>query len=565
MTSETGRKIKRELLMKNKSREVWSWIIKNGKKSIPVIILLSVISIFLSLIQVRFATASKSVMDIATKQADGVLSSAFLVLVLLLVIRLVMQICVNYLNVHACSRFEISLKRHLFNILLQKDYLSVSKYHSGDLMNRIDSDVAVIVSGIIDIIPYAVMFLTSIVGAFFVLYRIDSTLALIILCVGPLVGIGARIYSARYKQMHKLCQEYDGKTKSFMLEILQNLLVVKSFGCEEKMLDKSEELQRRSYKLRIKRVTVSVFAQIGMFLIFNAGYYFAMAYAAYKLSVHEMTYGDVTAILALVSQIQSPFKSISSLIPRAFAVAASVERLLELENIKDENLNAVELPDDIYEKTQSIIFDNVSFSYSDDAVVSGINITVNKGECAVIAGESGAGKSTAIKLLMGIMTPQKGRIYLKYDGGTLDLGKNTRELFAYVPQGNLILSGTIRENISFARDNATEEEIIKAAKVAQIWDFIQTLDNGLDTVLGEKGLGLSEGQTQRISIARAILHNAPILLLDESTSALDSVTEQKLLSAIREMTDKTCIIVSHKQAAFDICDKVIYIEKKQRQ
>lgn len=550
--------------MKKNSSRTWSWIVENGKKSFPVIVLLSIISMALSLIQVRFATASKEVMDIATHQAEGVLSAAFLTLVVLLVVRLIMQIMVNYLNVHACSRFEISLKRHIFSILLKKDYLSVAGFHSGELMNRIDSDVSVIVNGIIDILPYAVMFLTSIIGAFFVLYKIDGTLALIILCIGPVVGVGARIYSAKYKKMHKLCQEYDGKTKSFMLEILQNLLVVKSFGCEEKMLDKSEVLQTRSYKLRIKRVTVSVFAQIGMFLIFNAGYYFAMAYAAYKLSIHELTYGDVTAILALVSQIQSPFKSISSLIPKAFAVVASVERLLELEDVKDEALSGEEIPEDAYEKMDSIVFDNVTFAYSDDAVVSGINISVKKGECAVIAGESGAGKSTAIKLLLGIMQPKEGRIYLKYDNKNLEIGRNTRRLFAYVPQGNLILSGTIRENIAFARDDATEEEIINAAKIAQIWDFIKTLDKGLDTEIGEKGLGLSEGQAQRISIARAILHDAPILLLDESTSALDSQTEKQLLSAIREMTDKTCVIVSHKQAAFDICDKVIYIEKKKR-
>lgn len=550
--------------MDKKTSRTWRWIVKNGKKSFPIIVLLSLVSMALSLIQVRFATASKDVMDIATKQADGVLFTAFSVLVALLVVRLIMQIIANYLNVHACSRFEISLKRHIFSILLKKDYLSVSKFHSGELMNRIDSDVAVIVNGIIDIVPYAVMFLTSIIGAFFVLYRIDGTLALIILCVGPLVGVGARIYSAKYKKMHKLCQEYDGRTKSFMLEILQNLLVVKSFGCEDKMLDKSEALQTKSYKLRIKRVTVSVFAQIGMFLIFNAGYYFAMAYAAYKLSIGELTYGDVTAILALVSQIQSPFKSISSLIPKAFAVAASVERLLELEDIAEESSGVNEIPKDFYDKMGSIVFDNVTFSYSDDAVVSGININVKKGECAVIAGESGAGKSTAIKLLLGIMSPQKGKIYLEYDGKALPVGRDTRSLFAYVPQGNLILSGTIRENIAFAREDATDEEIVNAAKVAQIWDFIKTLDKGLDTELGEKGLGLSEGQIQRISIARAILHDAPVLLLDESTSALDSQTEKNLLSAIREMTDKTCIIVSHKQAAFDICDKVIYIEKKSK-
>lgn len=544
-----------------KKNNVWKWIVKNGRGSIPVIVLLTAMSMSLSLIQVRFATASKNVMDIATNSAGGTLISAFVVLVCLLLIRLGVQIAMSYVEVHACSRFEISLKRRLFSVLINKDYLSVTKFHSGELLNRINSDVSVIVNGIIAIIPSAALFLTSIVGAFYVLYGIDSNLAVIILCVGPCVGIGARLYSRKYKAMHKLCQEYDGKTKSFMLEILQNLLVVKSFGCEDKVLDKSENLQTDSYRLRVKRVTVSVIAQIGMFLIFNAGYYFAMGYAAYRLSTGMLTYGDVTAILALVSQIQSPFKSISSLIPQAFAVSASVERLLELESLKDEPKTGYALPDDVYENMTEIVYDNVSFSYSDDASVSNINMRIGKGECAVIAGESGAGKSTALKLMLGIMSPDSGSIYVDYKGGRTELGKDTRALFAYVPQGNLILSGTIRENIAFANDNATEEEIIKAAKIAQIWDFISTLDNGLDTVLGEKGLGLSEGQTQRISIARAILHDAPILLLDESTSALDSVTERKLLTAIREMTEKTCIIVSHKQAAFDMCDKVIYVNK----
>ena len=219
--------------------------------------------------------------------------------------------------------------------------------------------------------------------------------------------------------------------------------------------------------------------------------------------------------------------------------------------------------EDIYDKLDEIVFDNVKFSYSNDSVVSGINMSIKKGDFAVVAGESGAGKSTAIKLLLGILNPDSGSIYLKTtDGKKLYLGKNTRSLFAYVPQGNLILSGTIRENIAFANENADEESIIRAARLAQIWDFIETLDNKLDTIIGENGLGLSEGQAQRISIARALLNDSPVLLLDESTSALDSKTEAELLGAIKGMTDKTVIIVSHKQAAFNVCDKVVYVTKE---
>jgi len=545
--------------MKNR---VFEWILKNGKKSFLAIIVLTVLSVAMSIVQVRFATASKDVIDVATKQTDGVFLAVFGILAGLLVLRLVLQIIANYIEVHATSRFEIALKRHIFKTLIGKDYLSVAKYHSGELLNRIESDVSVIVNGTIALLPSAALLLTSVIAAFFVLFRIDKTLAVIILCIGPFVAIGARIYSIKFKALHKKSQEYNGKTKSFMLEILQNLLVVKSFGNEKMVLDKSQDLQEKSYKLRIKRVTISLFAQVGMFMIFNAGYYFALGYGAYRLSTGALTYGDVTAILALVNQIQVPFKNISSLLPQAFAVSASIERILELEDLKGEGETNREIDISAYNGLKEIVFENATFSYSDDSVISGIDMRIKKGECVVVAGESGAGKSTAIKLLLGIMKTDSGRIYLTGDFGEIDIGKETRPLFAYVPQGNLILSGTIRENIMFGNTDAKEEDIINACKIAQIWDFVETLDLGLDTVLGEKGLGLSEGQAQRISIARALLHNAPILLLDESTSALDSVTEKELLSSIRNLTEKTCIIVSHKQAAFDICDKVVYIEKK---
>lgn len=548
--------------MKNKNNAyIWLW--RNSRQSRLLILALTILSVVYSLLQLRFVSASKEVIDIATGAMQGSLKSACITLVLLLAVQLSMQIGINFLNVHACSRLEIALKRHVFKILMEKEYLAVAKYHSGELLNRLNSDVSAIVNGVIGIIPSAALFITSIIGGFIMLCSIDSTLALIILAIGPFVGIGARLYSSKYKLLHKKCQEADGETKGFMLEILQNLLVVKSFCNEERVLDRSEELQRRSYRLKVIRVCVSVVANVGMFIIFNAGYYFALAYGAYRLSAGILSYGDVTAILQLVNKIQTPFKSVSSLVPQAFAVTASAERLIDFENLSDEEETGDMLPVGVYDQMQEIVYDDVTFRYSEDSVVSGINMRIKKGDCVVIAGESGAGKSTAIKLLLGILKPETGRIYISCGDKSFTVGKNTRSLFSYVPQGNLILSGTIRENICFAKPDAAEEEIIHAAKVAQIWDFISTLDEGLDTRLGEKGLGLSEGQVQRLSIARALLYDAPILLLDESTSALDSATEHSLLEAVRSMTDKTCIIVSHKQAAFDICDAVCYVTKNE--
>lgn len=545
------------------NNKVYKWILKNGKSSLPFIIILTIASSALSLISLQFSMESKKIIDIAIGDQNGSLLECVIRIVTLLVLMLAIQILINFVNVHANSRFEITLKNNVFKNLLRKDYLAVSAYHSGELLNRINSDVSVIVSGITTIIPKSALFLTSVIGAFIYLYRIDSLLALAILAVGPFVLIGARAYSRMFKRLHKECQAADGKTKSFMLEMLQNLLVVKSFDNENMIVDKSRRLQDKSYKLRITKTRVSVFAHIGMFLVFNAGFYFALAYCAYRLSQNVMTVGDVIAVTQLVNQIQSPFQNISGLVPQFFSVIASSERLIELEDVKNECESGDPVDAEIYESLERLVFDDVNFSYSADSAVSKINMEIKKGEFAVVAGESGAGKSTAIKLLLGILTPDNGQIYLETtDKKRYALGKNTRTLFAYVPQGNMILSGTIRENISFANENADEESIIRAARVAQIMDFIETLDNGLDTVIGENGLGLSEGQAQRISIARALLYDAPILLLDESTSALDSGTEIKLLNSIKNMTDKTVIIVSHKQAAFDVCDKVIYVNKQ---
>lgn len=541
-----------------KSAKVFKWIYKNGKATIPLIVLLTVLSVILSLISLSFAMVSKEVFDIATKQASGNLLKSCASLVVLLLLQLLIQIAISFINVHANTKMEIDMKRNIFQNLISRDFLSISKYHSGELLNRLTSDVSVIVSGIITIIPSAALLLTTLIGAFSYLYFLDSFFALLILCIGPFILISSRFYSKKYKQLHKDCQNADGKVRSFMQEALQNLIVIKSFSNQKDVLDHNEYLQKNSYKLRIKRVKISLLAHIVMYIALNAGYYFAIAYCAVKLSMSMMTFGTVSAILQLVNKIQSPFKDISSLIPKFLSVVASSERILELEALKEDVADGEEIGRKVYEKIESIEFKNVTFSYDEAPVLKNASFSIKKGEISVIGGESGAGKSTAIKLILGIITPQSGEIFAKINDGTkIPLNNLTRSLFAYVPQGNLILSGTIRDNLMFGKKDATEDELIKVSKAAQIWDFISSLEKGLDTELGEKGLGLSEGQVQRIAIARALLYGAPILLLDESTSALDGNTEASLLTALKEMKNKTCVIVSHKRAAFEICDNLI--------
>ncbi len=540
----------------NNNKHVWKWLIKNGKACIPSVAALSLLATALSLLSLQFTLSSKAVIDIATKQTDGDLLHACIVLVALLAVQLILQISVSFVNVQANAKLDIELKRSIFKTLIEKDYQSVTKYHSGELLNRLTSDINVIISGVISFIPNACLMLTSIIGGFVILFNLDRFFAVLILTVGPILLVAARLYSKKFKQLHKDCQEADGKTRSFMQEALQNMLVIKSFNNQKNILSHSEQLQRKTYKIKLKRVRVSILANICMYIVFNAGYYFALAYGAYKLSKSLITFGTVTAMLQLVGKIQTPFRSISSMIPQVFSTIASIERIIELEELPDETKTDGEPIN--YSDVESIVFDDVSFSYEEDKpVLKNISFEIKKGEFAVIGGESGIGKSTALKLMLGILTPDSGSAYIKAKGKNVPLGFSTRKLFAYVPQGNLILSGTIRDNIAFAKSDASDDEIKRVLELAQIWDYISGLEKGLDTELGEKGLGLSEGQVQRLAIARALLYDAPILLLDESTSALDEFTEKSLLETLRKMTDKTCIIISHKKAAFEICDKVI--------
>lgn len=549
---------------KGQNKAAAKWIFSNSKRCIPSVAALTLLTTASALISLRFTIVSKNVIDIATKSVSGDLVHACAWLAGLLIVQLLISVATTFVNINASAKMDIAMKRRIFGILIEKDYLSLSKYHSGELLNRLTSDLSIIVSGIISVLPNIAVILTNLIGGFIILYRLDSFFALLILCVGPLILISARLYSHRYKQLHKDCQAADGKVRSFMQETLQNILVIKSFSNESSILDHNQKLQMNAYRLKIKRTTVSVLAHIIMFMAFNAGYYFALGYGAWKLSHGLITYGTVIAMLQLVSKIQTPFKNISGMVPQILSIFASTERILELEDMPDEDKCGRIIAKQEYAHMDSLVFDHVSFSYGtkDAPAISDISVTINKGETVVMAGESGSGKSTAVKLLLGIIKQQSGDIYINTDTGErIPVNAASRALFAYVPQGNLILSGTIRENIAFANDSATDEQLMRAADIAQIGAFIRTLPDGLDTELGEKGLGLSEGQIQRLAIARAVLYDAPIMLLDESTSALDSQTEIDFLNAIKQMTDKTCILVSHKEAAFKICDKVIDFNK----
>lgn len=536
------------------------WILNKIRPYVFHLIILVVCATLVSYISVQFALESKSLIDTATHQVEGNVVHSALRLGVLLLTQLILQVVYIRIHIKTSGKLAMSIRTDLYYLLMQKDYASVSAIHSGEILNRLVSDVSLVAEKITEMIPNVVALFSTIAFSFTALYVLDKYFAVACLAVGPLIVAAAYIYKKKIKNLHLQCRESDGKVRSFLQESVQNFLVVKTFGRAHVMRKKSEELQFVNFKLNVKRSTVGILANVMFFLVMTVGYYAALAWSVYRLSIGTITFGTMTAILGLVGQFQAPFREIASVLPQYYMVLASVERLMELEDLRDERTCAP-VPLEKVQNFKQIVLTNIDFSYDGVEVLHNTDFAVQRGEFVALCGHSGVGKSTLTKLILSVIAPSSGKAELElFSGERIDITSVAGTLFSYVPQGNMILSGTIRDNITFADEAPNEEKVLKAVQLSQLSDVIEKMPNGLDTVLGEKGHGLSEGQIQRIAIARALYRDAPVLLLDEATSALDIDTEQKLLKTLKQMTDKTCIIISHRKEVMEACDKTYLLQ-----
>lgn len=558
-----------------KNSESLRWIIKNSKKEIPQIIILSISNIILALVSTMLALVSKYAIDAAQKAAGAVGRQEFLhyrnlifvfglVILLIISARLFLRIYAQSLTIKVQAHMEMTMRTSLFREILSKKYDEINMFHSGELMNRMTSDIKIVTDGITGIVPNLLYFITQFVGAFVVLIIFDWKFTMVFIVAGVVISAVTLLFRGKLKNLHKEVQSTDGKVRSFFQEAIESILVVKTFGVEKQFQGKGDELQEINYHAKMKRRRISICANAGFSFVFNGGYLLALVWCALKVCMNTMTYGTLTAVLQLITQIQTPFVNITKVVPQYYAILASAERIIEIEEISEEDKKS-EMIDvhSFYADFSHADFEHISFDYGRESVLEDGNVSFEKGEFVAIRGISGIGKSTLMKMLLGVFKPQKGQIRLyKKDGTYIETSENTRGLFSYVPQGNYLFSGTLRENILLIRPEATEEEINKALEMSDIKEFVDSLPEGLDTFIGEKGLGISEGQAQRLAIARALLSEAPILLLDEATSALDADTEQHVLERIKGLKEKTCIIITHKEAALEVCDKEFVIENK---
>ena len=554
--------------MKNKKtvktdRNVLKWIFKVCQKQVPLMILLVILNAVYGVSSVFFAKFSKNIIDGATQAKDFDIVVKFALCMLgLVVFQMMLNITKNSLSERCSARLEMILKKYLLDLVISKDYQKVTSYHTGDLQNRMFNDVRLVATGFTTIIPEAAYFGAKLLSSLIYLIIIDKIFALIFVVGGCAVFLITRLFRKTLKKLHKNVQETEGKTRSFIQEILTNLLVIKAFSVEDRINDTTDELQENNFGARMKKRNFSICANVGLGAVFSVGTVFAIAFGAYSILFKGMTYGTVTAIIQLVNQVQSPFVSLSGIMPKYYTTLASAERLMELDDLPNETQkNATEIDAvKVYQELKSIDFNNISFKYDRDIILDNTSLKINKGDFVAIMGISGIGKSTLLKLLLGVFNLNSGSITLETDSGSIPIDKNTRKMFSYVPQGNMLISGTIRDNITFINQNASDEEIEQAVRISCSKQFIDELPSGIETVIGEKGLGLSEGQVQRLAIARSLLANAPVILLDEATSALDENTEKEFLQNLKELKNVTCIIVSHKMDALEICNKKIQIK-----
>lgn len=532
--------------------------------------------VFLSLIQavlggsgVFYAVLLRNIIDNAVKRIQSGFLLFFIGIILLTAIQILLRAVVRRLEELSRSEIENILKSRLFEVLLKKDYSAVTAVHSGEWINRLTSDTKVTADGIVEILPGITGMFVKMAGAFVMLLVIEPKFAYILIPGGASLIILTYAFRKVLKKLHKAIQEKDGKLCVFLHERLSSLVIVRTFSAENQTNIEAQQKMSEHKQSRMKRNRFSNICNIGFSVAMNGMYLLGLGYCGMGIMAGTISYGTLTAVLQLISQIQSPFANITGYLPKFYAMTASAERLREAENFADDCTKKIIENHEIkrfYENDFSAIkLQNVSFAYkiSDrESVLKNISFDIKKGENIAFMGHSGCGKSTVLKLLMCLYHCNSGDIILqKTDGTEIQLTSEYHKLFAYVPQGNQLISGTIREVIAFADKSEihNEEKLKQALKISCADEFIRELKNGIDTILGERGLGLSEGQMQRIAIARAVFSDSPILLLDEATSALDERTETKLLENLRSMTDKTVIIVTHRPKALEMCDKIITI------
>lgn len=530
------------------------WIFRHIRRRIPGVCLLVLAQVGQALCSVFFALGSRGVIDSAVSGDRTAFFRACAIQAAIIGGILLCTTLMRHLRDRLTMDLERDWKRTLLHGLLHGEYAQVSGYHSAELLNRLNNDVGQVNAGVVNILPNAASTVTRLVAAVVILGTLDARFTLLVAQAGGVVIGGTALARRHLKELNKQVSQHNGRVSGLLQETVEKLLMVQAMDVSAEVERRADVLMEDRYQVQRKRKNISLLTNTGISLMYQGAGFLALIWCSWKMLHGQMSFGSLTAVIQLVNQIQNPIVNLSGVMPQYIAMIASAERLMELEAIPGDPEPIREDPRALYDRLDSLGAEELSFSYDRDRILDGAAFSLPKGAFAVITGPSGIGKSTLLKLLLGIYSPNGGSLYALAGEEKIPIDRRTRRLFAYVPQGNLLLSGTLRENLTIIRPEAAESEIREAIHISCMDEFLDQLPDGLDTVLGESGAGLSEGQAQRLSIARAVLGGAPVLLLDECTSALDAQTEKTVLRRLRELPNRTCIAVTHRPAAVALCD-----------
>lgn len=507
-----------------------------------------------SLLSLGITLVTKGLIDGATGADVQALWKYGVLLVVMMGANRGIGVLSSALRVRVSAKLQKHMQGLVTSSILCKEYASLKGFHSGELVNRVFSDVNVVKNGVMNIIPSFLNMAVSFIGAAIILIGMDWRFVPVLIVAGVL-GSGMMVLLREpMKRRHKRMQEAEDALHASTQETLENIRIVKASASEERAMTNMEARQERLSDEQMHNGWLSILMNQGVGSMFDLSWLVCNLWGCVKIYQGSFTYGSLAALIQLVGRIQGPIASAVNLISQVYGMIASTERLQDVIGLPDEE-QGVSL-----ESFDEIRLENINFQYDDagEEVLTDVEGTIRRGDFVAVTGLSGGGKTSLFQLLLGIYKPTGGWVVFSDGAKQVTACRGTRGLFAYVPQGNPLMSGTLRDNLTMFTEAATEEEIVAAVHAACLDELVSEI--GLDAKLGERGIGLSEGQAQRVAVARALLSKAPILLLDESTSALDEETEAKLLENINTMRDKTVIIVTHRRAALRICDYTLHIE-----
>ena len=530
----------------------WLWHELRGNRLQSVLnALLGVADVALSLTQVW---AVKHAIDIASGSEQGSIYWAVALMGLIILANFGVSIAGvwvrNILGIRAQNRMQQRMLAHI----LQAEWHSRERHHSGDVLNRLEIDVTTVVTFLTETVPNTLSVVLMFVGAFACMFVMDHTLAVLLVAIMPVFLAVSRIYVGKMRSLTRLVRDSDSHVQSAMQETVQHRMVVKTLEAGDGMVSRLESTQSELRSNVVKRTIFSIFSNFVLNLGFAIGYLVAFLWAAVRMSAGTLTFGGMTAFLQLVNKIQTPARNLTKLAPAFVSVLTAAERLIEL---LEEPLEPQGEPQRM-QAPCGLRLDDVTYRYEDGTrnVVDNLSFDFAPGTCTAILGETGAGKTTIVRMLLALARPTSGNIYIYNKVESRELTALMRCNFVYVPQGNTLMSGTIRDNLLLGNPHASEADMWNALH-RSCADFVQMLPLGLDAKCGEQGGGLSEGQAQRIAIARALLRNGSIMIFDEATSALDADTECRLLESLLHDNRHTVIFITHRPAVLKYCTQTL--------